>query len=150
MSQVVFLVALTLIVFYFIFMYRRNGEEGFCSSCMANVFGPIHYTYKYGDPFHTYLHQERQRFSRLTPVGGARGSWMNPSEQEKKDDKRKLESKINRWYHEFGQPGPLFAHSVAQAACRKSDCKTPDSGCMMNKLINDVGRYRYWEPAYAK
>lgn len=150
MRILIFLVALTLIAFYFLYMDADNKEEEFCSSCLANVFGPVHYTYRYGDPFHTYVHEQRQRFSKLTPIGGARGSWMNPSKSEKVADKLELKNKMNRWMNEFGQPKPLFAHSMAEAACRKrGNCGKVDQDCIKQTLINDVDRYRYWEPAYA-
>lgn len=166
MYQIIFLIVLTLIGFYFLCIQNSKKEEGYCSSCMANVFGPVHYTYRYGDPFHAYVHQQRQRFSRLSPPQGARGSWMNPSKQEKTADKKELEDKMNKWMHEFGQPKPLFAHSMAEAACRnRGDCGKvkqmssatgesakallPNQGCIKQTLINDVDRYRYWEPAYS-
>ena len=148
MRILIFLIALSLIAFYFLYLSPKT--EGFCSSCLANVYGPTYYTYRYGDPFYSYLHQERQRFSRLSPPDGARGSWMNPSQKEKDDDKKELEDKMNHWMNEFGQPKPLFAHTMAEAACRKNgDCSKVDQGCIKQKLIDDVGRYRYWEPAYA-
>ena len=150
MKILIFLIALTLIAFYFLYIDGAKNEEGFCSSCLANVYGQTYYTYRYGDPFYTYLHEQRQRFSRLSPKQGARGSWMNPSKTEKTEDKLELEDKMNKWMNEFGQPQPLFSHSLAESACRKGgDCSKVDQNCIKQTLINDVDRYRYWEPSYA-
>lgn len=88
-EHIVFLIFVTAIVVILFFIYSSNKKESFCSSCT----GPIVYRYKYGDPFYTYMHDQRRKYERYPSYS----KWMNLSEAERNADRNNVKAKIDKW-----------------------------------------------------